>query len=86
MWIALSIAPAMIGNLDTIYNLENGILIQVVMSFIFFRIYDIKKPSIIGRIDRDVKGGIGVMGDDVIAGFAAGISSALVWQIILKFI
>ena len=52
------------------------------LSFIFFRIYDIKKPSIIGRIDRDAPGGMGVMGDDLVAGVAAGLSSALIVQII----
>jgi len=52
------------------------------LSFLFFRIYDIKKPSIIGRIDAHAKGGIGVMGDDLVAGVAAGLSSALIVQII----
>jgi len=50
------------------------------MSFILFRVYDIKKPSIIGRIDRQTPGGLGVMGDDVIAGFAAGISTAILFE------
>jgi phosphatidylglycerophosphatase A len=52
--------------------------IAVGLSFLFFRIYDIKKPSIIGRIDREAPGGIGVMGDDLIAGVAAGLTSALI--------
>jgi phosphatidylglycerophosphatase A len=47
---------------------------------LLFRYFDITKPSIIGRIDREAKGGVGVMLDDVIAGFAAGISSAVIWQ------
>lgn len=84
MWIALSIAPALAFGVDELLVWENGIALQIILSFLFFRIYDIKKPSIIGRIDREAKGGIGVMGDDVIAGFAAGISSALVWQLALK--
>ncbi len=54
--------------------------VAVILSFIFFRIYDIWKPSIIGRIDRDAPGGWGVMGDDLIAGIAAGLSSALVME------
>lgn len=84
MWIALAIAPAVSFEFSTLFEYQNGLLLQIILSFIFFRIYDIKKPSIIGRIDRDAKGGLGVMGDDVIAGFAAGISSALVWLIISK--
>jgi len=80
MWFALSVAPAISISMGEISNLENGFLVQVLLSFALFRYFDIKKPSIIGRIDREVKGGIGVMGDDVIAGFAAGISSSLIWQ------
>jgi phosphatidylglycerophosphatase A len=37
-------------------------------NFILFRIFDISKPSIIGRVDRNVKGGLGIMLDDIIAG------------------
>jgi phosphatidylglycerophosphatase A len=66
-------------------NIENGFLVQSIMSFVLFRYFDIAKPSIIGRIDREANGGVGVMGDDIIAGFAAGILSALIWQGILFF-
>lgn len=75
MWIALSICGL---------NSEN-IFITAPLAFIFFRLFDIYKPSIIGRIDRDVKGGLGVMGDDVVAGIFAGICTAGSWQLIEKF-
>ncbi|MGE4462098.1 MAG: phosphatidylglycerophosphatase A, partial [Arcobacter sp.] len=52
MWIALSICG--INNENLIY--------MAPLAFIFFRLFDIWKPSIIGKIDRDVKGGLGVMG------------------------
>ena len=84
MWFALSIAPGIMFTLDDLSVLGNGVAVQIALSFIFFRIFDIKKPSIIGRIDRNAKGGWGVMGDDIVAGFAAGISAALVWQGFLK--
>ena len=80
MWFALSIAPAITIVASDIFIWENGFLIQSILSFALFRYFDIAKPSIIGRIDREVAGGLGVMGDDIIAGFAAGISSALIWQ------
>jgi len=80
MWFALSIAPAVGVSLTDVTNLENGFLVQSLLSFILFRYFDIAKPSIIGRIDREAKGGIGVMGDDIIAGIAAGISSSALWQ------
>ncbi|WP_428737098.1 phosphatidylglycerophosphatase A family protein [Sulfurimonas sp.] len=86
MWFALSVAPAIQVGFDQVLTLENGFLIQALLSFALFRYFDITKPSIIGKIDREAKGGIGVMGDDIIAGFAAGISSALLWQGYLKLI
>ncbi|MDY0116279.1 MAG: phosphatidylglycerophosphatase A [Sulfurimonadaceae bacterium] len=85
MWFALSIAPAISVSFGEISDLQNGFIIQSLLSFALFRYFDIRKPSIIGRIDREVKGGIGVMGDDIIAGFAAGIVSALLWQGYLQF-
>jgi phosphatidylglycerophosphatase A len=84
MWLALAIAPGMKIDPDTLLHVSNGVLIQIILSFVLFRIYDIKKPSYIGRIDRDVKGGLGVMGDDILAGIAAGISTAIIWQVWLK--
>ena len=84
LWFAISIAPGIGFDMATLMQWNNGIAVQIALSFLFFRIYDIKKPSIIGRIDREAKGGLGVMGDDIIAGFAAGITTAIVWQIFLK--
>ena len=76
MWITLAICGINSSN----------ILYMAPIAFLFFRLFDIWKPSIIGKIDRDVKGGLGVMGDDVVAGIAAGIATAGVYQLILKFI
>lgn len=84
MWLALAIAPGITFGWGEISQWNNGIAVQIVLSFVFFRLYDIKKPSLIGRIDREAKGGWGVMGDDILAGFAAGISAALVWQLLLR--
>lgn len=86
MWLALSIAPGVIIAPEALVDWENGFIIQSLLAFVFFRIYDIKKPSIIGRIDRETKGGLGVMGDDIIAGAAAGITTAIVWQLLLKLV
>ncbi|GAA7703220.1 phosphatidylglycerophosphatase A [Helicobacter pylori] len=57
-------------------------LAGVVLSFIFFRIYDITKPSLIGKIDKEVKGGLGVVADDALAGILAGLSALLVIHIL----
>ncbi|WQY28890.1 phosphatidylglycerophosphatase A [Helicobacter pylori] len=57
-------------------------LAGVILSFIFFRIYDITKPSLIGKIDKEVKGGLGVVADDALAGVLAGLSVLLVINIL----
>ena len=56
----------------------------IVLSFILFRIFDIWKPSIIGKVDREVKGGLGVMGDDLLAGFFAGLLGLILIGIMQK--
>ncbi|AXH13782.1 phosphatidylglycerophosphatase A [Malaciobacter mytili] len=76
MWIALSICGIN----------ESNMIILGALAFIFFRIFDIWKPSIIGRIDKNVKGGWGVMGDDLLAGIAAGIASAGTYYLLQNFI
>jgi len=48
--------------------------------FALFRLFDVWKPWPIRWLDRRVKGGFGVMIDDVIAGvFAALVMAALLW-------
>jgi len=68
MWIALMLALASAETMQYAYAKE----IAIVGSFAAFRLFDIWKPSTIGTIDRKVKGGLGVMGDDVLAGIAGG--------------
>ena len=45
----------------------------ILLGFVLFRIFDILKPFPIKWLDKQVKGGFGVMIDDVIAGFFAWI-------------
>ncbi len=68
------------------FVLSSATITQMILSLIYFRIFDIWKPSIIGRIDKKVDGGLGVMGDDLVAGVIAGICSAGTWQLIEKFL
>lgn len=52
-------------------------LINVAVGFVLFRIFDILKPFPVGRMER-LKGGWGVVGDDVVAGILANIL-VLLW-------
>jgi phosphatidylglycerophosphatase A len=56
------------------------------VSFIFFRIFDIFKPWPVSWIDQNVKGGLGVMLDDVMAAFFAAGAFFLIMQVPLFFI
>lgn len=67
VWIALSIAC--FGEVSAI---------GVGSAFVLFRVFDIWKPSLIGKIDREAKGGLGVVGDDALAGVIAGLASLVV--------
>lgn len=68
MWLAMAISGLSLAG--------------VVLSFVFFRIYDITKPSLIGKIDKEVKGGLGVVADDALAGVLAGLSVLLAINIL----
>lgn len=71
VWIALSIVPFS--------------WINTLLCFAFFRLFDITKPSLIGVIDRKVKGGLGVVGDDALAGVCAGLCVGGIYKLMLFF-
>lgn len=48
------------------------VLWQVLLAFALFRVFDIWKPWVIGRAEK-LPGGLGIMSDDMISGFAAGV-------------
>ena len=74
VWIALAMASSTATTLS--YSYVD--ILAIALSFLTFRLFDIWKPSTIGKIDRDFDGGLGVMGDDVLAGIAGGLLSALI--------
>lgn len=76
MWIALSICGIT----------QDNMIIMGSLAFIYFRLFDIWKPSYIGRIDEKVEGGWGVMGDDLLAGIAGGIAAGGTYQLLEKFV
>jgi len=74
MWIALMIAYSIAITMTYPY----AEVLAIIFSFSTFRLFDIWKPSTIGWIDRELKGGMGVMLDDVLAGIAGGLLSAVI--------
>lgn len=49
-------------------------MLWIVLGFILFRIFDIWKPWPIRQIDRTLKGGVGIMLDDIVAASYAWLS------------
>lgn len=82
MWLSLMIAH----STATAMNYPYADILAIVFSFAAFRLFDIWKPSTIGWIDRELKGGLSVMLDDVLAGFAGGLLSALLLMGIEKIL
>ena len=74
MWLSLMIAMSTAITVTYPY----AELLAVIFSFAAFRLFDIWKPSTIGWIDRELKGGMGVMLDDVLAGIAGGLLSVVI--------
>ena len=73
MWLSLMIAYSSAITMSYSY----AEILAVIFSFAAFRLFDIWKPSTIGWIDRELKGGLGVMLDDVLAGIAGGLLSVV---------
>jgi len=82
MWLALMIAYSTAITMSYAY----AELLAILFSFAAFRLFDIWKPSTIGWIDRELKGGLGVMLDDVLAGIAGGLLSVVALLAIEKLL
>jgi len=78
VWLTMAIT----FNGKMIWNSEYFLYIALLLSFLSFRFFDIWKPSTIGYIDKKIKGGAGVVLDDILAGFAAGIFNLLIFKIL----
>lgn len=71
-----------VGYLLTMFLAPEG-LAWIIAGFVLFRIFDIWKPQPIKTIDRYVKGGFGIMIDDVVAAvFAWLVLQVLAWGIL----
>lgn len=52
------------------------------LGFVLFRIFDVLKPWPVSWADRRVKGGLGVVLDDLLAGLLAGAIAWLLWNVL----
>ncbi|HFQ61925.1 MAG TPA: phosphatidylglycerophosphatase A [Epsilonproteobacteria bacterium] len=82
MWLSLMIAHSTAITMTYPY----AEILAIIFSFAAFRLFDIWKPSTIGWIDRELKGGMGVMLDDVLAGIAGGLLAVVLLMGIGKLV
>jgi len=73
LWLAWNLKPPSAERFST------GGLIFVGIGFLLFRLFDIVKPPPTRRLEK-LKGGLGVVADDVMAGVYAGLALHLIHQ------
>jgi phosphatidylglycerophosphatase A len=77
LWVALSVT---VHGLPLVPDLPYALPAAFGLSLGSYLLFDLWKPSTIGWIQRSVKGGLGVMLDDILAGFAAGMLNLLIFK------
>ena len=73
-----------VGYLITLWPVSRSIP-NIVVGFALFRLFDIWKPWPIRVVDRQVKGGFGVVFDDVCAGVASAVVLYLLQPYLVRF-
>lgn len=64
-----------VGMGITLAIIPTGMMIAaVILGFLLFRLFDVLKPGPVGWLDRNLKGGAGIMMDDILAGVFALLS------------
>ncbi len=67
-----------VGTLIAMAFVLRGSAKRRLLALILFRVFDIVKPGPIDTVQRAKPWGVGIMADDVLAGFAAGLATRLV--------
>ncbi len=62
----------LVGMMITLFIMPKSVIVYA-SAFVVFRLFDIVKPFPINILERRVYGGLGIMLDDVLAGFMAWI-------------
>ena len=68
-WLILFFLPRWDENLFTTQAIDYSYLFVQIQAFVVFRFFDILKPWPINIIEKKLRGGIGIMLDDIVAAF-----------------
>jgi phosphatidylglycerophosphatase A len=66
------------------YTTQNERVIFVIAAFILFRFFDILKPFPISYLDKNIKGGLGIVLDDVAAGLFAAVITIILMTLVFS--
>lgn len=77
MMISLSVAPTL--------HLPYAQPLSLLITYLAFLGFEAKKPSTIGWMDSTLKGGLGIVLADILAGIASGVLAALILTLLTKF-
>ncbi len=81
IWFAIMVALSVAATL----HLPYAQLLALLLTYLAFLGFEAKKPSTIGWMDRELKGGLGIVLADIIAGIASGVFAALILTLLAKF-
>jgi phosphatidylglycerophosphatase A len=77
VWLSLTVSSSAQAVAPDLPLLFPSVIFLGFFSFLLFRLWS---PSTIGWIRKNIRGGLGVMLDDALAGFAAGIFNLLLFK------
>ena len=79
IWDEFSVIPFIFLPLSSVLEqpVNHEVFIWILLGFILFRFFDIWKPWMIGSVQK-LRGGLGIMMDDLLAAFAA---SLVLWGV-----
>jgi phosphatidylglycerophosphatase A len=76
-WIVIDEFAGQCVALLPIAVINRKVLLAAIAAFIFFRIFDVLKPSPIRECEL-IDGSCGILGDDIVAGLMAGVSLQII--------
>jgi len=72
------VADEFVGLMIALFLVPHDWILWI-LGFVLFRFFDILKPFPISYLDKNIKGGFGVVLDDLVAGLAANALIHFVW-------
>jgi len=80
IWFAMMVALSVAATLHLPYAQPLALL----LTYLSFLGFEAKKPSTIGWMDRELKGGLGIVLPDILAGIASGVLAALLLTLLAR--